>query len=122
MSDFIMAETTDRAVCFLAEGTPHPHHFTQASAACQAVLDRRGELRALVYFKDFGKWDENTSRMEMGFSLDYGSQMTRLALVNPPPHIINLFKIKEGLHTNRKVRYYPENEFAEALAWVNEAS
>jgi hypothetical protein len=122
MSDFIMAETTDRAVCFLAQGGPKPENFVMASAACQAVLDRRGELRVLVYFKDFGKWDEKTSQMDMGFSMDYGSKMTRLALVNPPPHIINLFKIKEGLHSNRQVRYYPENEFADALAWVNEAS
>lgn len=120
MSDFIMPETTERTVCLFAQGTPQPEYFIQASAACQSVLDSYGELRMLVLFKDFGKWSEETAQMDMGFSLDYGSKMTRLALVDPPPHIITLFKIKESLH-QRQVRYYPENEFADALAWVNEA-
>lgn len=118
MPAIVMPETTDRALCLCVEGTPEPENFKITRDACEKILKRHGEIRFLLYFKDFGKWSEETSQMDMGFTLEYGPKITRLALVNPPPHIISLFKIKEGLF-KQQIRYCAEEEFANALAWVN---
>ncbi len=116
---YLLPETTDRAICLLVEGQTKKEHYIFAGKLCDEMFQRSGDIRMLLLCRNFTGWDEETSRMDMGFSLEFGGRMSRLALVNPPPAAIALFKVKEGLH-KREVRYFPEEEFADAVAWLNE--
>lgn len=117
-SFFVMPETSDRALCVQVEGAPKKENFEITTTLCNEMYARNGDIRLLIFCRDFAGWDEETSRLDMGFSLEFGGRMSRLALVNPPPALIALFKLKESLH-KREVRYFAEGDFAEAVAWVN---
>ena len=105
-------------MCFALDGPVLPENFAVATPLCEEMLARRGDIRMLIQCRNFTGWSEETARLDMSFTLHYGAHISRIALVNPPPSMISLFKIKDALH-KRDVRYFGEEEFDKALAWVN---
>lgn len=114
-----MPETTDRALCVSIDGPVRKENFALTKLHCDEMLKRHNDIRLLILCRNFAGWSEETSRLDMSFSLEYGTKMSRLALVNPPASLISLFKFKEVLH-KREVRYYDADGLDEALAWINE--
>lgn len=91
----IMPESNDRALCFVVDGPMLAEEYELAGKYIDAMLENQGELRILVYFKNFIGWEEAAARTDMGFSLRYGSRITKLAAVRPPEIFIAQMKVKK---------------------------
>ena len=121
LPESIMPESTDRALCFLVNGLLTTDKYELAGTLFDEMLSRQGEIRLLTLYKKFEGWEESATKMDMGFAVQYGPHITRMAFVNPPPVMISQLKLRKGESDKCEIRYYNEKEFKTALAWVNEA-
>lgn len=116
----IMPESTDLAICFLVNGVLTADKYEVAGALFDEMLSRQKEIRLLTLYKKFEGWEVAATKMDMGFSVKYGPHITRMAFVNPPAVMITQLKLRRSESDQCEIRYYNDNEFQTALAWVNE--
>ncbi len=115
----IMPELNERTLCFMVDGPMLAEEYKTAEQYIDAMLESQGELRILVYFKNFSGWEEAATRSDADFTLRYSSRITKLAAVQPPAIFIAQMKFKEPLQKNMALRYYEESQLQEAIAWIN---
>lgn len=117
----IMPETDDRTLCILIEkpisAEGYEHNFLPRF---KGMLDRNGEARLLVYYKDFKGWEEEAAEKDMEITSAYGKKIRRFALVNPPRSEIFQKKVKAPLFDPEALRLFEESELDKALNWVKE--
>jgi hypothetical protein len=120
LPESIMPESTDRALCFLVNGLLTVGKYEIAGILFDEMLSRQGEIRLLTLYKKFEGWEEAATKMDMGFAVQYGPHITRMAFVNPPTFMIAQLKLRRPDDSKCEIRYYNDTEFQTALAWVNE--
>ncbi len=115
----LLPESTDRVLCFGVVARMQAARYTRARLLMQDMKDKYGEIRILVYYKNFDGWEENATKIDLSMALEYGDCMTKIAFVNPPPIIMAQMKMKGDLHAKSDVRYYNEDQYQDAVAWAN---
>lgn len=117
----IMPETDDKTLCVLIEkpisAEGYDHNFLPRF---KDIINRNGEARLLVYYKDFKGWEKGAVASDMEMTSLYGKKIKRFALVNPPSSEVFQKKIKAPLFDTGALRLFTESELDKALDWVKE--
>lgn len=116
----VMPETTDRVLCMMVDkpvsGEGYRENFLPRA---QKIIETHGALSLLVYFKDYKGWEEDAAMMDFAASQSIGGKIHRMAMVNPPPKMIALEKLRKPL-VSGETRIFSESELDIALVWVKE--
>lgn len=116
----IMPETTDKVLCVMIDRRMTAEGYRENFIPrMEAMLEKYGELRILVYFKNYQGWDEEAAMMDFAATQTTASKLKKCALINPPSTMLALAKIRKPL-TPGETRVFTEDELPQALAWVFE--
>ena len=115
-----MPETTDRVLCILVDRRMSAEGYRDNFLPrVEKMLAQHGELRVLVYFKNYQGWEEEAAAMDFAATQAIASKLKKCALINPPPAMMTLTQLRKPI-TLAETRVFTEEEFQQALAWVNE--
>ncbi|QQG36281.1 MAG: STAS/SEC14 domain-containing protein [Micavibrio aeruginosavorus] len=118
--NIIMPETTDRVLCIMVDKPVSVEGYTQNFLPrVEEMAARHGEVRLLVYFKNYQGWEEEAALLDLNMTPKLGGYVRRFAMVNPPQKLLALLNLKKPLITG-KTRSFNEAELDKALAWVQE--
>lgn len=116
----IMPETTDRTLCMMVDRPISADGYRENFLPrVQAILERHGEIRCLIYFKDYKGWEEEAAALNFSDSLKLDQKIKRFAMVNPPPKLIALYTLKRDL-IGGETKIFNEGDLEAALEWVNQ--
>lgn len=114
----IMPESDDRTVCIMVDRPisqeGYLHNFLPK---VDIIVKTHGELRILIYYKEFQGWEETAALLDMFSNVKYGSHVAKLAFVNPPETEIFNRSLKKSLHKG-ETRFFPETALEDAVKWV----
>lgn len=84
-----------------------------------AIINKYGELRLLLYYKNFEGWEREAAEMDLEAHITIGHNMKRFAIVSAPEREIMSRMIKKPM-LGGEIRFFSENRLDDALAWVKE--
>lgn len=114
----VMEQSTDSALCMMIDQPISQEGYEQNFLPhIQQMLEQKGEIRLLVYYKDFKGWMEDATSSDMDATLKYGKKLKKVALVNPPKREIFQKKIKQPMLAG-DMKIFKEEELDEAIEWV----
>lgn len=114
----IMPETTDRVLCIMVDKPVSAEGYTQNFLPrIEEMITHHGEIRLLVYFKNYQGWEEEAALIDFTMTPKLGSHVKRFAMVNPPQKLLALLNLKKPLITG-ETHSFNETELDEALLWV----
>lgn len=82
------------------------------------IIATYGEIRILVYYKDFQGWEEEAARMNMFSSPSFAQKIRKVALINPPDSELSRAVLTGGDFKDTIRIYNSIKDFDAALAWV----
>lgn len=114
----VMPESDDSCLCIQIEqqisSEGYKENFIKRIEKMMAVY---GEIRLLIYYKNFSGWDKEAAMLDFSFGARYESKLCKMAMVNPPDsEIARGLSRQDGLKD--KIRLFEEHELEEALIWV----
>lgn len=115
-----LPETNDRVLCCQVLAKMTSKAYEHAGEVFRETLKKNGEIRIVVNYINFDGWDDDATKLDMGFNLEFGPHFTKMALVNPPPVMISQIKMKASTFPRLNVRYYEADEYEQAVRWANE--
>ncbi len=116
--NIIMPETDDRAICMMVDKPISIEGYSKNFLPrIKAMVEKHGEIRALVYYKEYKGWEEQAALLDIATIADYGDKVLKIAMVNPPEKRILQFKIKQSMFTGT-IKLFDENELQKAIEWV----
>ncbi len=116
----VMKETDDRTVCMMIDKPISPEGYKENfMPRVLDMLKRNGEIRVLVYYKEFKGWEEEATKFDSEALVQYGQYVKKLAFVNPPEKEIFHKKMTKPL-IKGDIRFFAEADLQEALDWVKD--
>lgn len=116
----IMPETTDRALCVMIDRRMSVEGYRDNFLPrIEEMLARHGEVRLLVYFKNYQGWEEGAAAMDLAATQTIAAKMQKCALVNPPSTVLALNQLRKPI-TPGETRVFLEEELPQALVWINQ--
>lgn len=117
-NDAFMPQTDERCLCIRASGTVKlENYLTLYIPKIEAMIRKYGEIRMLVYYKDFKGWDEDAALMALGDPSSSHQYMKKLAMVNAPDSELGRMTLTGGFPAG-VARIFAEHELETALKWV----
>lgn len=114
----VMPETDDRTVCMEVDKPISLEGYKDNFLPhVENIMEKHGELRILVYFKEYKGWEEEAAKFDIEQTLHYGKHITKLAYVNPPEKIIFANKVRKPL-IKGEIKFFEEKELSKAIDWV----
>lgn len=114
----IMPETDGRVLCVQVDKPISKVGYEQNFLPrLQNMLQEHGELRVLIYYKDYQGWEMEAAQNDMEAVLVYGKKVRKLALVNPPDREVFRREFKKPLISGELV-VFKEEELSDAISWV----
>lgn len=114
----IMPETTDQALCIMVDRVISEEGYEQNFMnRLQAMIEKHGEIRVLVYYKKFSGWEQGAAAHDMFAATSIGKKFKKIAYVNPPQSEIFKSKIKMPLFSG-EAKIFEESELEQAIEWV----
>ncbi len=83
----------------------------------EEMIEKHGEIRVLVHYKDFKGWETEAAQQDMFFSAALGKKMTKIALVNPPKTEVFQRTMKKDL-INGELKFFNDEDLENAIKWV----
>lgn len=114
----VMDETDDRAVCIMVDKPISPEGYQQNfMPRVRDLLKNNGEIRILIYYKEFKGWEEEATKFDAEALVQYGQHVKKLAFVNPPEKEVFHKKMVSPL-IKGEIKFFSEEELDDALSWV----
>ncbi len=113
----IMPETEGPVLCYRATRPVSADLYDDYISRVKESIDKYGEFRLLVHYKNFPGWDEPAAEKDLTFYTEYGKYMTKLCLVNAPEKEILAKVLRKGM-IGGELRLFADNKLAEAIAWI----
>ncbi len=85
----------------------------------QKIMEEYGDLRLLVYFKEYHGWEKEAAAMDLASSTETHARVSKNALVNPPPSLIALTQLRKDIRQG-ETRIFTEEQLQDALKWLKE--
>lgn len=85
----------------------------------EKIIEQYGELRVLVYFKEYQGWEKEAAAMDFAEAPKSHDRMTKCAMVNPPPTLITLKEVRKDIF-KAETRIFRESELQDALQWIKQ--
>lgn len=109
-----MPETDETCICVQIEKVISAEGYGQNFLPrLKDMIERTGEIRLLLYYKNFVGWEGDAAKLDMAAMIDFHGKLKKLAMVNAP-HSETL----RILPSNGEVRFFDESELARAVLWV----
>lgn len=117
--NIVMPQSTDRVLCMQVDKTISKEGYTENFLPkLQAMIDNYGEVRLLIYYREFKGWEQAAAREDMLSSAKFGQKVKKLAMVNPPETEIFRSKISES-NLSGELKVFQENDLEKAIEWVS---
>ena len=114
----VMPETDDRVICMQVDKPISKEGYRDNfMPRLRAMMDLHGEIRILVYFKQYDGWEEQAAGFDIETSVQYGKYVKKLAFVNPPEKMIFSYKSREPM-IHGEMEYFDEEDLNKAIKWV----
>lgn len=116
----IMPESEGCVLCYMVDkpisASGYQENYLRRA---REILEQYGDLRVLVYFKEYQGWEKEAAAMDFAQGHDHYARMSKIALVNPPPNLITLSELRKDI-IKTPTRFFNENELQDALRWIKE--
>lgn len=114
----IMPQTTDKVLCIQIEKVISSEGYAENFLPrIKEMYQKHGEIRILLYYKNFLGWEPDAAKQDMFASADFGSKIPKIAFVNPPESEIFHRMMKKEFFAG-EMKFFNENELDDALEWV----
>lgn len=114
----IMDESDDRAVCISVEKPiSHEGYTENFLPRLDDMIQKHGEARVLVHFKEYKGWEENAAMEDMVAFLNYGQRVRKIALVNAPETKKRHLQLAKTLIAG-DVEFFDTEHLPNAIDWV----
>lgn len=117
--NFIMPQSDDRVLCVCITTRITRDWFLGNARIADEIIARHGEMRLLVYYKNYQGWDEDATREDSSAFINQGSYFRKFAYVNPPEKTLLRQKMRLAFFSG-ELRVFKEEELEEAVKWVKE--
>lgn len=116
----IMPETTDRELCIMVDRPLSAEGYRDNFLPrIEQMLVKHGELRILVYFKNYQGWEHEAAILDFSSGAEISKKLRKCALVNPPEKMLIMNELRKPI-TLGEVKIFTEKELSQALAWIKE--
>lgn len=117
----IMPESDDRVLCVeITKPITGDGYAQNFLPRIRQMIDNNGELRLLIYFRNYRGWEREAAEMDMDAISELGSATGRVAHVNPPESVVYKVRVMKPM-LGLDIRNFEENELTQALEWVRAA-
>ncbi|MGH1455986.1 MAG: STAS/SEC14 domain-containing protein [Alphaproteobacteria bacterium] len=115
----IMPQTTDRVLCIEIDKLITAEGYAQNFLPkLKSMIEKHGELRLLINYKEFKGWEKNAAQMDLETSAKHAKNLKKLALINAPEKEIFQKTLKKDI-MGGDVKFFKNTEFDKALEWVS---
>lgn len=83
----------------------------------EEMVEKHGEIRLLVHYKDFKGWETEAAQLDMFFSATLGKNAVKLAMVNPPKAEVFQRMLKKDL-IKGEIKLFNDADLEDALSWI----
>jgi hypothetical protein len=117
--NIVMPQTTDRVLCMQVDKTISEEGYRDNFLPkLQDMIEKYGEIRLLIYYREFKGWEQAAAKEDMLSSVKFGQKVKKLAMVNPPETEIFRSKISES-NLSGETKAFKEKDLEKAIEWVN---
>lgn len=117
-SNAFMPESNDRCMCVMASGVVTLEGYTtEYIPRVRKMVETYGEIRLLVYYKDFKGWKEDAALLALGDPQNTRQYIKKLAMVNAPESELARMALV-GHYPSGSAKIFSESELQAALKWV----
>lgn len=114
----VMPETDDRTLCMQIDKPISKEGYRDNFIPrIKEIIDKHGEIRILIYFKQYDGWEEQAAGFDIETTVQYGRYVKKLAFINPSEKMIFNNKIREPL-IKGDTEYFEEEDLDKAIKWV----
>ncbi len=115
----IMPQTNEKILCVQIDKVISEEGYKQNFIPkVEKMLKTQGEIRILIYYKEFKGWEKNAAMMDLQTSAEYADKIKKLALVNAPDKEIFQKKLKQEI-MGGNIGFFSEEDIEQAIKWVS---
>lgn len=116
----LMPETGDNVICYMVDKPISAKGYElQFVPLIESILQKYDTIKILIYFKDYKGWEEQAAIYDMQAHLNFGSKLSKLAIVNPHQKELSTREIKQHL-IKGETKFFDESELQTAIDWVKQ--
>ena len=117
--NIVMPQSTDRVLCMQVDKTISEEGYKENFLPrLQSMIDKYGEARLLIYYREFKGWEQAAAKEDMLSSAKFGQKIKKLAMVNPPETEIFRSKLSES-NLSGETKAFKEKDLEKAIEWVS---
>lgn len=115
---FKIIETDDDVICVRLSGLMRFADQQALQARARSLIDQGKEVRVLVYADDFQGWERTDDWSDVGFLMEHGDDIVRMAIVGDERWKDDVFLfVGKGLRTT-EIEFFTRDRHDEAEHWV----
>jgi hypothetical protein len=118
-ANIVMPESDDRALCISISQPITQEWFNSNMNRLARMLEDKGEIRFLVYYKEYKGWEEEAARDDAAAYIKTGRHFVKFAYVNPPGKTLLRHKMRLPMFGG-EFRVFSAEEIDTAIGWVKE--